>query len=355
MKTILLAYGGQSGEHEVSCVSAAYLEETMAQAGFFPVPVYIDREGEWHWQEKVHKVPEENAPNVCNLARFGAHTVLRSKKNSLAIDAAFPMVHGTTGEDGTLQGFFEMLSLPYIGAGVATSALCMDKAHMRAVFAAHALPQVDYFTIENTAVIDTALIDKRIESELGYPVFIKPCNMGSSVGVHLVTEKKGLAAAMADAARFDDHLLCEKGFAVRELEVGIYGNFPDYTLSSVGEIRANHDFYSYDAKYLDPKGAELFLKAKIDSSTEDALRRLALRAFAAVRGDGFARIDFFLEKENGKLFLNEINTLPGFTPISMFPQLFKEAGVSGESLARKLIDLGFERFAKRQTLLKARR
>lgn len=231
----------------------------------------------------------------------------------------------------------------------------MDKALMRALFAVNQIPQVKYLVIENAARVSVEAVDKRIATEFNYPVFIKPCNMGSSVGVHKVRNKAELAAALADAARFDDHLLCEQGLAVRELEIAIAGNYPDYVTSGVGEIRVNHEFYSYEAKYLDPKGADLFLSAEIPESLEQQIQKLAIKAFGSVRGEGFARIDFFLEKETGKLYLNEINTLPGFTPISMFPQLFKAAGESGAEITRKIIKWGAERSARLKKLRSAAR
>jgi D-alanine-D-alanine ligase len=355
MKTVLLVYGGQSGEHEVSCVSAAYLEQTIREADYSPVPVYVDRTGIWHWQQKVHKVAAENEVNPTTLTRVGSNVVLRSQTNSVVVQVAFPIIHGTAGEDGSLQGFFEVLGLPYVGAGVATSAVCMDKSLMRALFAVNGIPQVQYFVINRAESANARELDRQITASFGYPVFIKPCNMGSSVGVHKVKDSAALAAAITDAARFDDHLLCEQGLNVRELEIAIAGNYPDYIISGVGEIQVNHEFYSYEAKYLDPNGANLFLQAAISETQAVEIRKLAERAFAAVRGDGFARIDFFLDTDSGKLYLNEINTLPGFTPISMFPQLFRAAGLSGAEITRRLIEWGEARCARLQRLRAASR
>lgn len=355
MKTVLLVYGGQSGEHEVSCVSAAYLEQTIAKAGYTPIPVYVDRSGVWHWQREVQKIAADNVQNPATLSRIGDNVVLRSATGSAIVQFAFPIIHGTTGEDGSLQGYFEVLGLPYAGAGVASSAVCMDKALMRALFAVNNIPQVQYFVIPRADKADPRQVDKQISGSFGYPVFIKPCNMGSSVGVHKVSSASALAAAITDAARFDDHLLCEQGLNVRELEIAIAGNFPDYLTSGVGEIRVNHEFYSYEAKYLDPKGADLFLQAEISEARVTEIRRLAELAFAAVRGEGFARIDFFLDKDSGKLYLNEINTLPGFTPISMFPQLFRAAGVDGPEITRRIIEWGEARFRRLQRLRAASR
>lgn len=346
IQTVALVYGGQSGEHEVSCVSATYLEQTIAEAGFTVIPVYVARDGTWHWQNRVGKLPAENLSNPSALTRTDSGVILRSANNAIQVDFAFPIVHGTAGEDGSLQGYFEVLGLPYAGAGVATSAVCMDKALMRALFAVNGIPQVRYFVISGEEAACISDIDEQIRKGFGYPVFIKPCNMGSSVGVHKVKSAAELPAALADAARFDDHLLCEQGLSVRELEIAVAGNYPHYITSGVGEIVVKHDFYSYEAKYIDPDGAALHLKAPIDAELENSIRRLATEAFAAVRGEGFARIDFFLDKDTGALFLNEINTLPGFTPISMFPQLFKAAGESGAAITRKIIEWGAARFAR---------
>lgn len=295
-------------------------------------------------------MPAENISNPATIARAALGVTLRSAANAVVLDFAFPIIHGPAGEDGSLQGYFEVVGLPYAGTGVASSAVCMDKALMRALFAVNDIPQVKYFVIQNPQAAALRELDERIVREFGYPVFIKPCNMGSSVGVHKVKDKSGLGAALADAGRFDDHLLCEQGINVRELEIAVAGNFPHYITSGVGEIKVNHEFYSYEAKYLDPKGADLFLKAPIADETERAIQTLAAKAFSAVRGDGFARIDFFLDKDSGKLYLNEINTLPGFTPISMFPQLFKAAGESGAAITRKIIEWGAERCARLDAL-----
>lgn len=363
VKIVALIYGGQSGEHEVSCISAAYLEQTISAAGFTTIPIYVARDGVWHWQNRVSKLPADNTLNPSSLQRFESGVVLRSATNSQTIDFAFPIIHGTAGEDGSLQGFFEVIGLPYAGAGVATSAVCMDKALMRALFAVNGIPQVRYFVLSASELQNVGAIDERIRRDFGYPVFIKPCNMGSSVGVHKVNDAAGLTFALADAARFDDHLLCEQGLSVRELEIAIAGNFPDYLTSGVGEIEVNHgstaltnhEFYSYEAKYLDPNGATLQLKAKIPEDIERSIRQLATEAFAAVRGDGFARIDFFLDKKSGALYLNEINTLPGFTPISMFPQLFQAAGQNGAQITQKIIDWGTVRCARLVALRSAGR
>jgi len=350
IQKVALIYGGQSGEHEVSCVSAKYLEETIHAAGFFPVAVYVDRQGVWHWQESVSRLANENVVNPSTLVRLGDGVILRSQSNSVKIDFAFPIIHGPAGEDGSLQGYFEVLGIPYAGTGVASSAVSMDKALMRAVFASVALPQVKYFVIENPEQAPVDEIDARIHKTMQYPVFIKPCNMGSSVGVHKVNDRNSLRSALADAARFDDHLLCEEALNVRELEIAIAGNFPNYITSGVGEIKVRHEFYSYEAKYIDPQGADLLVNAPIDSKTRAHIQDLAKRAFAAVRGEGFARVDFFLDKNSGTIYLNEINTLPGFTPISMFPQLFAEAGKSGAEITRLIIELGYARCARLQKL-----
>ena len=352
MKNIILLFGGQSGEHEVSCVSAAHVEQTIHAAGYTCLPIYIDRSGVWHLQKFVNKIAPENIKNPCTLIRVQDQFLLKSIRTSaeavsfetLTVDFAFPIVHGTAGEDGALQGFFETIGLPYAGAGVATSAVCMDKAMMRSLFQSALLPQVKYFVIDESQSLEQ--IELQIQKQLCYPVFIKPCNMGSSVGVCKVKSPADLQSAVETARRFDDHLLCEEGHRVRELEVAIAGNYPDYIFSGVGEIKVKHEFYSYDAKYVDPQGAELLLKAEISEAMQSEILELARRAFRAVRGDGFARIDFFLSLDDGKIYLNEINTLPGFTPVSMFPQLMAEAGFSGPELTRRLIEWGFTRFKK---------
>ncbi len=343
---ILLLYGGRSGEHEVSCVSAAFVEQNLQAAGFHVVPVYIDHEGQWQLQRRVHKFAVDNEANPCGLS----FAQPKPRLGDIEIDFGFSIVHGTTGEDGALQGLFEMYRLPYAGCGVAASAICMDKFYMREIFSRAGLPQVKYIRLDLThqAKMDDYLRD--IETSLGYPVFTKPCNMGSSVGVNRAVDFNSLKKAVTDSFLYDDHILIEQGKPVREIELAVLGNYPHYIVSGAGEIIPAHEFYSYEAKYVDPNGASLVMPAEISPEVLEKLQQLARQAFAAVRGDGFARVDFFISKEDGSIYVNEINTLPGFTPVSMFPMLFAKAGIAGPELLKKIVELGLQRYERRQSL-----
>lgn len=343
MYSVLLLYGGQSGEHEVSCVSAEFLSENIQKAAYLVYPVYIDKKGIWHLQEKVHKIAKDNRNHPCFLRKNPEGIKLVSDNAVHKVDFAFPIIHGTRGEDGSLQGLFEMIDLPYAGAGVLTSALCMDKSLTRMAFSASKIPQVKYLTIDQHEKDTMNELCEKIQKNIPYPVFIKPCNMGSSVGVSKAENEKELIAGIKEAFKYDDHILAEEGRTVRELEIGILGNYPEYTVTDVGEIAPSHSFYSYDAKYNDPEGARLEIKADIPKVVRDKIRDLAVAAFKAVRGDGFARIDFFLDKETEEVLINEINTLPGFTPISMFPRLWAAAMVNGPMLVGKIITAGLKR------------
>lgn len=353
---IALVYGGRSGEHEVSCISAAFLEKTLAEAGYTLYPVYIDRSGIMHLQRSVSENADNHIENTVSFRRSPEGVFLATETGQQPVDFAFPIVHGTTGEDGRLQGFFDMLELPYAGSGHAASAVSMDKYLSRNVFADAGLPQVKYMKLEKTDFLASAgAMQEKIKSQFKLPLFIKPCNMGSSVGVHRVASENELEPALSDAFRFDDHLLCEEGRSVREIELAVIGNFPEYRVTQAGEIKPNHDFYSYEAKYLDENGADLELPAQLNADLLSELKRTAAEAFAAIRGDGFARVDFFIDRDSGEVLLNEINTLPGFTPISMFPQLWAAEGMPGPELVKELVRLGFDRMKKLQNYFAAER
>lgn len=345
-KNILLIFGGRSGEHEVSCVSAAFIEKNLLKAGYTVVPVYIDQQSIWYNPPSVHKKAGENKSNPCQLDFEGG----RPKIRGTFIDFAFPIIHGTTGEDGALQGLFETYGIPYAGCGVASSAICMDKFYMREIFSKAGLVQVKYIRLNafDNQNIESHL--QNIESSFSYPVFTKPCNMGSSVGVNRAVDFASLKRAVADSFLYDESILIEQGLSVREVEVGIVGNYPNYAVSCAGEIIPSHEFYSYEAKYVDPDGAHLVIPADLTLEQQGQLKEIAIKAFRAIGGDGFARVDFFIDKQSGQLFLNEINTLPGFTPISMFPSLFAATGLEGPDLVKRIVQLGFARHERRQNL-----
>ena len=350
MKTILLLYGGNSGEHEISCISASFIEECLLKAEYSVLPVYVDRNSNWNLQTKVSKIPEENEKNSVKISLNQKKKLIHNGKE-YEFDIAFSIIHGTTGEDGCLQGMFEFLNIPYTGSGVLTSSLCMDKFYMREVFARNNISQVEYVRVRKDEFEKNQ--QKKIDeilSELKFPVFIKPCNLGSSVGVYKSKNAAELTEHIQKAFYYDTHILCEQGYDVREIEISILGNYPDYETSLPGEIIPNHEFYSYEAKYLDDNGAQLKMPAEITDSQLNAIQSAAKQAFAAVSGSGFARIDFFIDKKTGKIMLNEINTLPGFTPISMFPKLFEISGKSSGVLLKEIVELAEKKFYIQNTL-----
>jgi D-alanine-D-alanine ligase len=262
------------------------------------------------------------------------------------LDLLFPALHGTFGEDGTVQGLFELAAVPYAGSGVLGSALGMDKVLQKNLWRGLGLPVVEFVPVTRRAFEhDPEATLDRIEQAVGYPSFTKPANLGSSVGVSKVHDRDQLRAGLAMAARYDAKLLVERGVDARELEVGVLGNEAPEA-SVVGEILPSADFYSYRAKYLDA-GAQTVIPADIAPEVANAVQRLAILAFQAVDAAGLARVDFFLERGTGRLYLNEINTMPGFTEISMYPKLWAASGVSFADLVARIATLGIERFAER--------
>ncbi|MEM8994531.1 MAG: D-alanine--D-alanine ligase family protein, partial [Acidobacteriota bacterium] len=342
-----LVFGGRSVEHKVSVVSARTVDAALADAGFTAVPLGVAQTGAWV------------APDVARRALDGELDELgareagdRSAVASLGhlvdadVDVIFPIVHGTWGEDGTLQGLCEMLDLPYVGTGVASSAVCMDKLLSKHVLAASGLPVVDFEAVDRRGyAADPRDAARRVE-RLGWPLFVKPAIGGSSVGVRKVPGPAQLADALEHGLRFDDRLVVEKSVAGRELECAVLG-YGELRASGIGEIVPGNDFYDYADKYLED-GAELIHAAELEPGVEDELRRLAVEAFDAVGGWGMARVDFLLD-ETGPA-INEINTLPGFTSISMYPKLWERAGVAPKALVARLVEIAERRHADRRRL-----
>jgi D-alanine-D-alanine ligase len=263
-----------------------------------------------------------------------------------SLDVLFPVLHGTYGEDGTVQGLFELAAVPYVGAGVLGSALGMDKVVQKTLWRGLGLPVVDFLSVSRRELdASRRSVVERIEATLGYPCFTKPANLGSSVGVSKAQNRSELDRGLELAARYDAKLLVEVAIDARELEVGVLGN-DDPMASVVGEILPGAEFYDYRAKYID-SGAQALIPAELPAGLSDTIRQLAVRAFTAVNASGLARVDFFLERGTERLYLNEINTMPGFTEISMYPKLWEASGVSFPELVTRLAELGLERFAER--------
>jgi D-alanine-D-alanine ligase len=343
---VAVLFGGRSGEHEVSLVSAASVAAGLL-AHHDVACVLIDKAGRWLLQEG--SVPRPSGGEPVFLAPVpGEGGRLRRLADAREIarpDVFFPVLHGTYGEDGTVQGLFELAAVPYVGAGVASSAASMDKAMMKALFARAGLPQVEHRTLLRR----DPDAEGRLLDELGLPVFVKPANLGSSVAVAKVKSRADLASALDAAFAYDRKVVVEKGVLAREIEVAVLGN--DAPEASVpGEVVPDREFYDYDSKYSAASRTELFIPARIDPAAAEEVRRLGVAAFQAVDAAGFARVDFFLEKPTGRLLLNEINTIPGFTSISMYPKLWEASGVPYPELLARLVALGVDRHAARARL-----
>ena len=346
-------FGGRSGEHEVSLQSARAVMRALEQAGHEVVPIGITKQGRWlvsgdplqalssgqtRGEQAATMLPEPGQEGLVALSGEKVHTA--------SLDVVFPVLHGTYGEDGTVQGLFELAGVAYVGSGVLGSALGMDKLVQKTLWRGLGLPIVDFVAIERCRLESEPddVLDE-VEKSFGYPCFCKPVNLGSSVGVHKAHHRAELHAGLVDAARYDADLLVERGIDARELECSVLGN-REPIASVVGEVLSAEEFYSYRAKYLDA-GSRTVIPADIPAETAEQVRRLALRAFKAVKACGLARVDFFLERGTSKLYLNEINTMPGFTQISMYPKLWEASGLSFAKLVDRLVQLGLERFEER--------
>ncbi len=341
-------FGGQSVEHEVSVYSAQHVAEA-ARERFDVVPIGVTKTGVWLTPEETerqltrddeafHKTlesPEESGI----LARTEALSVLRE------IDAAFPLIHGVFGEDGTLQGLLELAGVPYVGAGVAASAIGMDKALMKRFLRQSGVDVVDHIVVRSTLYrAGGDEIAAAVEASIGYPAFVKPANGGSSVGISKVHSREDLGRALCLAFHHDRKVLVEQAMDAREIECAVLGN-DDPQASPLGEIRYQREFYDYEAKYLDPN-TELIVPADVSDDTAESIRELAVRGYRALDCAGMGRMDFFLTHD-GDVYLDEINTLPGFSPTSMYPLLWQHAGLSYADLIAKLVDLGKERHRER--------
>lgn len=336
-----LLFGGRTAEHEVSILSARSVANAASNERIEIIPICIAKDGRFMGPERSAKVLE-GGESSDQGDDFSFESWSREQKP----DVAFPVIHGTTGEDGTLQGYLEILGIPYVGSGVTSSAISMDKVHMKHAFAAAKLPMVDYVSIQQSNWrVDRDRIMRTVNNAIRLPYFVKPANSGSSVGVTKVKNDRDLEVAVDNAFRFDEKVLVERGVDAREIEVSVLGNdSPEASLP--GEIVAGAEFYSYEDKYANNK-AELIIPAKLTKEKTEEFRRLAVTAFKAVSASGFARVDFFLERGTNRLFVNEINTIPGFTSISMYPKLWEATELKYSRLIEKLIDLGIERWRNR--------
>ncbi|MFZ0361484.1 MAG: D-alanine--D-alanine ligase family protein [Terriglobales bacterium] len=383
-----ILFGGRSGEHEVSLLSAASVLNAIDQTKYEVVPIGITKDGRWLTAEHAEKllkgekhagegaratqtplragdpeatpgaavlaagesvvVPPEPARREAGLAPFQTDANLRrAADRAINVDVIFPVLHGTFGEDGTIQGLLELADIAYVGAGVLGSSAGMDKDVMKSLFRAARLPIVKHVTVLRSRFDrDPKKVRKLVESKLKYPVFVKPANLGSSVGISKAHDGKELGPAIAEAAKFDRKIVIEEGVGgkkhkAREIECAVLGN-DDPKASLAGEIVPCKEFYDYDAKYLS-EGSEAVIPAKITKAEMKTVQRLAIAAFQAVDCTGLGRVDFLMDPKSRKIFVNEINTMPGFTAISMYPKMWVASGVPYPELIDRLIQLGIER------------
>jgi D-alanine-D-alanine ligase len=342
--SVALIFGGRSAEHEISLISAAAIHQNLDKSKFDVRSIYITRTGLW-------KPVEAPSTDVAALEGGRAFSFLPWEAGApvqgRGADIYFPVLHGPFGEDGTVQGLLEMAGVPYVGAGVTGSALGMEKAVAKSVLRDHGLPVVPSLAVSETEWrAGAAAVVRRIRRSLPLPLFVKPANLGSSVGITKVSDAGSLPAALDLGFRYDATVLVEKGIAGRELECSVLGNeSPEASLA--GEVIPFREFYDYSDKYIDGR-TRFVIPAALPPRTMARVRALAVAAFKALAASGMARVDFFLEKGTGRLYVNEINTIPGFTEISMYPKLWAASGLPFARLLERLIDLGFERHRNRK-------
>ena len=346
-------FGGRSTEHEVSILSAQSIIAAMDPEHFEAVPLYIDKEGRWLTGDSLRRlVSNAAAPKYVYLPPDPTQHSLVPAQDGRGVglpplDVVFPVFHGLNGEDGTIQGVLELANLPYVGAGVLGSALGLDKIYMKRAFAAAGLPVVGYLPITRRHYErDPDAFIALAEARIGYPCFTKFANSGSSVGTTKAHNRAELVEGLRLASSFDRKLLVEQAVDARELEISVLGN-DEPEASVVGEVVPAHEFYDYDAKYLD-EGSRLLIPAPVDDAVAQEARSMAVRAFQAVDAAGMARVDFFMERTTGRLLLNELNTIPGFTRISMYPKLWEASGLPYPKLIERLVELAIERYNDRQ-------
>ncbi len=354
---VALIFGGKSGEHEVSLLSAASVLKALDPEKYHAIPIGITKQGQWKTGTRLLEsgfqnildhgesvlLPVEPAHHQLLLSQAGNRPLQLAEK----IDVVFPVLHGTFGEDGTIQGLFEMAGIPYVGAGVLGSAVGMDKDVMKRLLLQAGLPTPPFVAfLDSHWVRDAAEIRQKIEMRLGYPCFVKPANMGSSVGISKAKDPRQLMEAVELASQYDRKIIVERFIDGREIECSVLGN-DEPQASIAGEIIPCHEFYDYDAKYRDDR-SRLLIPAPVTPEQMKLIQNLAVQTFLVAECAGMARVDFFLERETGQVLVNEINTIPGFTSISMYPKLWEASGLSYAQLIDRLVELAIERHQKKQ-------
>ncbi|HXV82331.1 MAG TPA: D-alanine--D-alanine ligase [Candidatus Binatia bacterium] len=352
---VAILFGGKSAEHEISVISAQNIIEAMDPKKYDIVSIGIDKQGRWFFDEGARRLRSSNQACVqferrrhpTAVVPGGTQTPLLTPRLPLKkVDVVFPVLHGPFGEDGTVQGLLKLANVPFVGAGVLGSAVGMDKDVMKRLLRDAKIPIPRFLVFERGTAGQIDFAD--VKRALGLPFFVKPANLGSSVGITKVAANKQFAGAITEAFRYDNKILIEESIQGREIECSVLGN-ENPIASLPGEIITRHDFYSYEAKYRDAKGAELIVPAVLAKDIMKEVQRLALRTFKTLACEGMARVDFFL-RNNREIFVNEINTIPGFTQISMYPKLWEVSGISYRKLIDRLIQLALERFRREKKL-----
>ena len=358
-----VVFGGMSAEHEVSWLSARNVVEAMDPDRYRPVPVLVDKQGDWYLLKRQELYSEEfftiqaGEPRARDVRPLlpdrrilldpgsGKLTLVwkNEKTVALALDIVFPLVHGPYGEDGTLQGLCKLHRVPFVGPGVTASAVCMDKDVMNRLLKESGIPLPRFVVLGNEG-LKAGMNPEELETLLGFPIFVKPVNLGSSVGITKAKTFDELRKSISYALRFDHKVVMEEFIEGREIECSVLGN-EDPIASLPGEVIPRHEFYSYQAKYCDPEGAELKIPAALSPELTSRVQDLALKSFVALGCEGMARVDFFI-RPDGRVLVNELNTIPGFTNISMYPKLFEASGIPCRELVHRLIQLGLERFQR---------
>ncbi|MDW7740485.1 MAG: D-alanine--D-alanine ligase family protein [Bacillota bacterium] len=362
-KTVAVIFGGRSGEHVVSLRSAASIMDAIDSEKYKIIPVGISREGLWYsgsdiWQAFwEYRLPVNAAKTVLLTDPSQPGLLIQSEKspvewNYQPLDIVFPILHGTYGEDGTIQGLFEMAGIPYVGSGVLASSVSMDKVVMKILFERAGLPVASYvYFHRHEWVQDRSSWQDTIIKQLELPCFVKPANLGSSVGITKVSSLDELGAAVEEAFLYDEKVIVDKFIDGREIECSVLGDL-DVQASRPGEIIPCNEFYDYRAKYIDDR-SELIVPVELSLDIEEKVRNYSIKAFQVVEGSGLARVDFFIERVSGRVIVNEINTMPGFTSISMYPKLWEASGISYPELVNRLLDIAESRFIRRKSLMVA--
>lgn len=352
---VAVLFGGQSDEHDVSLRSANTVMGALDPEQYEIVKVGITRDGKWITGGDPHAQLAAASPMFALMtgaelapAPEGASSALAMPSiAAAAIDIVFPVLHGPMGEDGTIQGVFELLGVPYVGAGVLGSSVAMDKAAAKLILAQAGIAQADWLLVQRHEwQRDAAAIEAKIAAEIGFPCFVKPANLGSSVGVVKAHDAAELSEALETAAHYDRRIVVERGIIGRELEIAVLGN-DEPRASVAGEIKPGHEFYDYEAKYIDDSST-LIIPAELEPELLEEMQQIAINAFKALDLAGMARVDFFLEAGTNRLLVNEVNTIPGFTSISMYPMLWGASGLPLEELVQELLRLGLERFGEKR-------